>query len=115
MLNIKDKVVGLKSVKVSDLVEKYFVGHGSVESVIKEFEVSGLYRIGLGCRGGWEDMELIVDENEVLVRSIDDCVGDDEDMRDYYEEFYGDLGYEDEGYMFGFGEEDVDYFVRVVI
>lgn len=107
-MNISDKVVGLKSVKVSDLVKKYFVGHG-METVSEEFKVSGLYRIGLGCRGGWEDMELIEDESMVVVRNEDEV--DEDDLN----EFYGEIGYVDEGYMFGFGEEDVDYFVRVEV
>jgi len=108
-MNIFNKVEGLKEVEVGVLLDSYYVG--VEKDVVKKlsFVKSGLYKIELGSRGIWESIELVEDEVNLCVDGRE--VYDEE----YENEFYGEIGYFDEGYMFGYNEEGVDYFVRVLV
>ena len=117
-MNIFDKVEGLKEVEVGVLMEKYYVG--VEKDVVKKlsFVKSGLYKIELGSRGIWENIELVEDEVNVCVDGREVYDEECEEMyedEEYENEFYGEIGYFDEGYMFGYNEEGVDYFVRVLV
>ena len=90
------------------------------KDVVKKlsFVKSGLYKIELGSRGIWESIELVEDEVNLCVDGREVYDEECEEMyedEEYENEFYGEIGYFDEGYMFGYNEEGVDYFVRVLV
>lgn len=85
---------------------------------------SGVYRILSGSRGVIEECEKVGELNDdIEIMNEDECVesmlggwGDDkEELREYVDEFYMVDESNDNCFMFGYTEEEFDYYVKVKV
>ena len=119
-------LVDISNVKTVTLAEVAEITGWDIKQFQDEITKDGVYRLLSGSRGYFDEVAFVQDlsDNTLELKSIQECVeslvydhADEEEVAsttEYVEEFYG-VEVDEDKVIFGFTEEEFDFYFKVKI